>query len=134
MHIPKHLYAAKNQFPKNIKLHLLPGLKLQRTNRVLWGLELPGNQDELEGQRKASDTDRGPSVCHHLICLITSNWNRTSRRRSRSKSPQMQKVPVLKGSDSPNWESFIYQFERVAAQRRWSATKKAYRLLDCLED
>lgn len=46
----------------------------------------------------------------------------------------MQKVSVFKGSDSPNWESFIYQFERVAAHRKWSAHKKVFRLLNCLGD
>lgn len=43
-------------------------------------------------------------------------------------------MPVFNGSDSPNWESFIYQFKRVAAHRGWSANKKAFRLLDCLGD
>lgn len=46
----------------------------------------------------------------------------------------MQKVLVFQGSDSPKWESFIYQFKRVAAHRRWSANKKAFRLLYCLGD
>lgn len=48
----------------------------------------------------------------------------------------MQKMLVFKGSDSPDWESFIhvYQFGRVAAHRGWSANKKAVRLLDCLRN
>lgn len=46
----------------------------------------------------------------------------------------MQKVPVFKGNDSPKKESFTYQFERVVAHRRWSANKKAFRMLDCLGD
>lgn len=54
--------------------------------------------------------------------------------RSRSKSPQVQKMPIFKGTDSPNWESFIYQFERIAAHRGWSVRKKSFRLLDCLGD
>jgi hypothetical protein len=63
-----------------------------------------------------------------------SKWVEMSRSRSRSKSPQLHKPPVFKGTESPNWESFIYQFERIAAHRGWSVHKKTFRLLDCLSD
>lgn len=100
---------------------------------MLWGLKLPGNQDEVDRKRKASDTDRGIPIRRHLI--MPHQIGTVPREAGqRLKSPQMQKVPVFKGSDSSNWKSFIYQFERVAAHRRWSANKKTFRLLDCLGD
>ena len=56
------------------------------------------------------------------------------RGRSRSKSPTAPKMSIFKGTDSPSWEAFIYQFERTAARRQWSNDKKLSRLLDCLGD
>lgn len=43
-------------------------------------------------------------------------------------------MATFKGTDSPNWEAFIYQFERTAGRRQWSDNKKLCRLLDCLGD
>jgi hypothetical protein len=63
-----------------------------------------------------------------------SKWAEISRNRSRSKSPRLYKLPVFKGTESPNWESFIYQFEGIAAHREWSIHKKTFRLQDCLSD
>lgn len=83
---------------------------------------------------KKSKRHRSRSTSSSSSDNASSNLTRTSRSRSRSKSPQMQKMSVFKGSDSPNWESFIYQSERVAAHRGWSANKKAFRLLECLGD
>uniref|UniRef100_A0A8W8ILT8 Uncharacterized protein n=1 Tax=Magallana gigas TaxID=29159 RepID=A0A8W8ILT8_MAGGI len=97
-----------------------------------------GSQTPMEPSRgrttKKSKRRRSRSTSSSSSDNASSNWTRTSRSRSRSKSPQRQKMPVFKGSDSPNWESFIYQFERIAAHRGWSANKKAFRLLDCLGD
>lgn len=44
------------------------------------------------------------------------------------------KMPEFKGTESPHWESFIYQFEQFAAQRGWSIHNKAFSILDCLDD
>lgn len=97
-----------------------------------------GSQTPREPSRgrttKKTKRRRSRSTSSSSSDNASSNWTRTSRSRSRSKSPQIQTMPVFKGSDSPNWESFIYQFERVAAHRGWSANKKAFRLLDCLGD
>lgn len=89
-----------------------------------------GSQTPREPSRgrttKKSRRRRSPSTSSSSSDNASSNWTSTSRSRSRSKSPQIQKMPVFKGSDSPNWESFIYQFERVAAHIGWSANKKAF--------
>jgi hypothetical protein len=82
---------------------------------------------------KKSKRNRSPSSSSSSDDTM-SRWTRKSRSRSRSNSPQVKKMPVFKGTESPNWESFIYQFERVAAHRGWSSNKKAFRLLDCLGD
>jgi hypothetical protein len=63
-----------------------------------------------------------------------SKWAEMSRSRSRGKSPEIHKLPVFKGTEIPNWESFIYYFERIAAHGGWSVHKKTFRLLDCLSD
>lgn len=54
------------------------------------------------------------------------------RDRSRSKSPNIPNMTTFKGTESPNWEAFINQFERTAGRREWSDNKRLCRLLDCL--
>lgn len=68
-----------------------------------------------------------------LVNASTDHGNDRQRDRSRSKSPDVPKIATFKGTDSPNWEAFIYQFERTA-RRQWSDNKKLCRLLDCLGD
>lgn len=41
---------------------------------------------------------------------------------------------TFSGSGIPSWESFIFQFERVANRRGWRSRKKIERLLDSLTD
>ena len=68
------------------------------------------------------------------VNVRTEHGNERQRDRSRSKSPNIPKMATFKGTDSPNWEAFIYQFERTAGRRQWSDNKKLCRLLDCLGD
>lgn len=97
------------------------------------GFEKQSPREPSRGRTtKKSKRRRSRSTSSSLSDNDSLNLTRTSRSRSRSKSPQIPKMPVFKDSDSPNLESFIYQFERVAAQKGWSANKKAFRLLDCL--
>lgn len=69
MQIPKDWCTMRNQHLKNNRQHLFLGLKLHRTNLVLWGLRLPWNQAGVERQRKASNVDRSLPVHHHRKML-----------------------------------------------------------------
>ena len=42
----------------------------------------------------------------------------------------MPKMTVFKGDKT--WDSFIFQFERVADRCGWSSRKQAEKLVDCL--
>ena len=53
--------------------------------------------------------------------------------RQRSKSPTRPKMPTFSGKEN-NWESFIYQFDRIAERQGWSNAKKGSRLVDSLSD
>jgi hypothetical protein len=44
----------------------------------------------------------------------------------------MPKMVIYSGKTC--WESYIFQFERVAARSNWSPNRKAEKLLDCLSD
>lgn len=44
----------------------------------------------------------------------------------------MPKMVIFNGRG--NWESFIYQFERIALRCEWGPARKKERLLDCLAD
>jgi hypothetical protein len=55
-------------------------------------------------------------------------------RKQRKRSPLKPKMPVFDGDPKSNWDSFIYQFQRIAKRQHWSQRKKASRLLDCLKD
>ena len=103
----------------------------------------PRSESTAVGSLTPKQTDRGRTSKKHKRRRSSSSsssedtmskWAEISRSRSRSKSPQLHKLPVFKGTESPNWESFIYQFERIAAHRGWPAHKKTFRLLDCLSD
>ena len=55
-------------------------------------------------------------------------------KRTRSRSPQPPKMSVFSGEGKSTWESFIFQFERIAKRRKWKTLKKVDRLFDCLSD
>ena len=52
------------------------------------------------------------------------------RHERRQRSPPMPKMTVFKGDKT--WDSFIFQFERVADRCGWSSRKQAEKLVDCL--
>lgn len=65
------------------------------------------------------------------------DYHRTNRHRHghghrRARSPYMPKMVTFNGSG--NWESFIYQFERISQRCEWRPSRKRERLLDCLAD
>ena len=52
------------------------------------------------------------------------------RHERRQRSPPMPKMAVFKCDKT--WDSFIFQFERVADRCGWSSRKQAEKLVDCL--
>ena len=52
------------------------------------------------------------------------------RREHNRRSPQPPKLAIFSGGK--NWDSFIYQLERVGDRFDWSTRKRAERLVDCL--
>lgn len=54
------------------------------------------------------------------------------RRRHRSRSPPLPKMSTFDGEGKSLWESFIFQFERIADRQGWRSSKKLDRLIDCL--
>ena len=50
----------------------------------------------------------------------------------RRKSPPTPRLPTFNGDG--NWDSFIFQFERLVDRYEWSDRKARERLLDCLKD
>lgn len=55
-------------------------------------------------------------------------YDKSQRRRS----PPTPKLPTFNGDG--NWDSFIFQFERLADRYKWNERKSRERLLDCLKD
>lgn len=75
-----------------------------------------------------------PKFCDLPVNVSTNHGNERLGDRSRSKSPNMPKMTTFKGTDLPNWEAFIYQFDRTADRRQWSNNEKFCRMINCLGD
>ena len=52
-------------------------------------------------------------------------------RRDRGRSPQLPKLKYYSGDT--DWETYKFQFERMAERHGWSKRKMAERLVDCLD-
>ena len=107
------------------------------------GENLTGHASVQETSRRGSNPVRNrPSPDRYFgYCQQQSEeseeeyeeWYRPHRRqaRRRSKSPPRPKMPTFSGEEN-DWESFIYQFDRIAARQGWDTAKKGSRLIDCL--
>ena len=96
------------------------------------------SSSEFESQEKfAARKSRRKSRKRRDSSSSTSTTTESDSRsssRDRSRSPQLPKMATFSGKTSDSWESFIYQFERVAKRRKWNNRKKINRLLDCLRE
>ena len=85
--------------------------------------------------RSASSSDSSPSQ-DRLRRSVDRGHTPPARhsastfRRRRFTSPQRPKLEVFKGEG--NWETFIFQFERLAQRCGWDEGESCDRLLDCL--
>lgn len=60
-----------------------------------------------------------------------SSPHRRRDRRDRGRSPQLPKLKYYSGDQ--DWNTYKFQFERMAKRHDWSKRKMAERLVDCLE-
>jgi hypothetical protein len=89
--------------------------------------------DSEESGRELQDSD----VDYDSLYVSKHARSRVPRRsegrtRPQSRSPMGPKMASFSGTES--WESFIFQFERLAKRRAWGKDKKLDRIIDCLRD
>lgn len=99
------------------------------------------HRSDDRSRQKSSDRSRRRSSDRSISnssCVSSSEDSDSSvdskhrRHRRRSRSPPLPKMSSYSGEGKVSWESFIFQFERIAERRHWGSTRRLDRLIDCL--